>query len=196
MKLSRCVSCLAALTILLAACSKEQRDQLAESVGNASDKVAAKAQEVTKQATESVQQAKEQVVADGEAKFKLDKEIAFGASFINLVTVKDRGSVLQLRSYSESGGESFPSYYFQANTPSGSINALSGQSISGTLFVKHDAKDTTWMSAAEQPVTLALESITDGKMKGRIASGQLASASGQSIPVTGTFEAMIEGGLE
>lgn len=177
-------------------CSKEQRDQIAEKVNQTTEQVSSKAKEVSKQATESVSQAKEQVVSDGESQLRLDKDLFFGSTFVNLITVKGRGSVLQLRSYSDPSSESIPSYFFQANTTSSTLNSLSGQSVSGTLFVKRDKSEATWMSLEDQPVTIVLESIVDAKLKGRFSAGKLSTAGGDSIGVSGTFEAVAEGGLE
>lgn len=188
--------CLLVPVLLLFGCSKEQRDQIADKVSQAKDQVTSKASEVASKASESASAAKEKVVADGEAKLKLDKDILFSASFVNLVSVKGRGSVLQLRSYSNSKSESFPSYFFQANTNSASLNALAGQSVLGTLFVKLTKDEPSWMSLPDQGVKLSLESVTDGKLVGRFSSGQLSSAKGESLPVSGVFEAIVEGGLE
>lgn len=196
MKIRTRARCVLALAFALVGCSKEQRDQLAETVGKAKEQVSSKAAEVTSKASETVSAAKETVVADGEASFKIDKDLSFSASYVNLVTVKGRGSVLHLRSYSDSKGEAFPAYFFQSNTNSASLNALSGQSLTGTLFVKRDKAEATMLSMPDQAVTVSLDSIAEGKLKGRITSGKLSSVKGETFPVTGTFEAMIEGGLE
>lgn len=182
--------------LVLFGCSKEQRDQLADTVSQAKDKVASTASEVTSKANESVSAAKETVVADGQAKLKLDKDLSFSASYVNLIPLKGRGAVVQIRSYLDSKSESFPSYFFQANTTAASLNALSGQTLKGTLFIKRDKDDATWMSLPEQSVSLSLDSILDGKLIGRVVDGKLSSAKGQPTSVTGSFEAIIEGGLE
>jgi hypothetical protein len=189
------VGCVLALVVVVLGCSKEQRDQLADKVNAAKDQVTSKAQEVTKQATQKVSSAAEQVVPDGEAKIKLDSELSFSASYANLISLKDRNAVFQLRSYADKKSETLPAYFFQATASSPNLNSLSGQSLQGTMFVKKDSK-VTWMSLSNQPVTLTLDSIADGKLKGRFASGQMSPPSGEASAVSGTFEAIIEGGLE
>jgi hypothetical protein len=182
--------------LLIFGCSKEQRDQIAEKVGQAKDQVASKASEVTSKASETASAAKEKVVADGQAKLKLDKELSFSASYVNLIPVKGRGSVVQLRSYSDSKSESFPSYFFQANSSAASLNSLTGQTVKGTLFIKRDKNEATWMSLPEQMVSLSFDSVVEGKLVGRVVDGKLNSAKGDATPVSGSFEAIVEGGLE
>lgn len=190
--------CCAALALIFCAvgCSKEQREELSAKMSQAKEQVSSSAQSVTNQAADTLSQAKEQVVADGEATFKVDKEISFGASYINLIKVKDRGSVIQIRSYSEPTTERFPAYFFQANSSSNSLNAVSGQTITGTLFIKRGPNDMTLASLVDQPISISLGSIADGKLSGKVIDGRLSGGSGEPIAVTGSFEAIIQGGLE
>ena len=184
------------LGLVCSGCSKEQRDQMAEKLSQAKEQVSAKAEGISKKAGEKISQSAESLVPDGRATMILDNTVEFSASFANLVTMKNRGSVLQLRSYSPRIKESFPSYFFQASCSSPSLNGLLGQTVTGVLFVKTSNQNATLVSDDLQQVTLAIDSIQDSKLKGRFVSGSMLDAHGKSKNITGTFEAMIEGGLE
>lgn len=182
---------LGALLATLASCSKEQ---LAEQMNKAKDSLSSAQKSISENVSQATSQVAEQVVSDGQATIKLDSDVAISSSYINLIHMKERGSVLQLRSYLDAKTETFPSYFFQANTSATSLASLGGQSVSGNIFVKKSATDPTWMNQPDQPVTLALESSNEGKLKGKFSTGQVSGPDGKQVSITGTFEAIIEGG--
>lgn len=181
----------ALLLLTVLGCSKEE---LAEQVNKAKDSLSTAQENISKTAAQVSDKVAEKVTADGQAKIKLDDELSIAASYVNLIPLKDRGAVFQLRSYADPSTESFPAYFFQANTAANSIGSLVGQSVSGNLFVKKNAETATWMNAPGQAVTLTISTSSEGVLKGQFTAGNLQQPDGKSSQIAGAFEAIIEGG--
>jgi hypothetical protein len=186
-----CVLSIVCLLLTIAGCSKEE---LAEQVNKAKDSLSSAKENISKSAAQVSEKVAEKVAADGQASIQLDGDTPVAASYVNLIPLKDRGAVFQLRSYADSAAETFPSYLFQANTAANSLNSLVGQSVTGNLFVKKSQDSATWMNVPGQAVTLTISTSSEGVLKGQFNSGNLSQPDGTKSQITGTFEAIIEGG--
>jgi len=97
--------------------------------------------------------------------------------------------VLQLKSYHDASGESFPSMMFWARTSTIRPTELAGQKVTGHLFVQVEADGPVWHTPEDQAIELSIDSSSEGVFKATFTGGKLATTADDSlVDVTGSVE--------
>ena len=179
--------------LALAGCSGDKLKELADKAKNAATQGA---ENVKKQVTEQVESAttevQEQLQLAGDIQLTLDAPIEATACYARFIPQgSQRPTIFELRSYSSPDKETPPSIFFHAQIQAASFAELSGQIVSGRLFVQLTADGPTWYSDTGSPVELKIASIDDKLLTAEIVSASLRHThTDASIDVTGTFHAV------
>lgn len=128
-------------------------------------------------------------LSSGEAKFTLDQEVAINAAYGKLIQLAPGKSVLLIRSYEMEKNETFPSFFFQADTTATSLSGLVGQTVSGKLFIQAAANGAVWSPVDGELVQLKLTGVEESTLVGEISGGKLINDDGKVNEVKGSIRA-------
>jgi len=164
--------------------------------GKAKTAAQQQAANLKKQATEKLESAstdvQEELQMAGKASLTLDGPLETKACYARFVTQGEkRPTVFELRSYSSPDKEEYPSVFFHSQIQAKTAAELSGQVVSGRLFVQPNADGPTWFSAVGTPVELQIKSIADNMLTAEIVSASLQNTqTGAATAATGSFSAV------
>jgi len=150
------------------------KKQVAEQVGNVSTEI------------------QEQAQLAGSIHLTLDSPIETKACYARFIAQGTaRPAVFELRSYRSPDKEEAPSVFFHAQVRAASVAEMSGQVVSGRLFVQPTEDGPTWYSAEGSPVELKITNDEENGLTAEIVSASLQNThSGAATNVTGTFSAV------
>ena len=179
--------------ISMGGCDSAKLKALADKARNAASQGA---DSIKKQVTEQVDSARAEVQETlqiaGKMTLTLNSPIETKACYARFVQQgSQRPTVFELRSYSSPEREEFPSVFFHSQIRAKTAAELSGQVVSGRLFIQLVANGPTWYSVAGSPVELRITSIEDKSLTAEIVSASLHNTqTGASTDVTGSFDAV------
>ena len=179
--------------IAMGGCDSSKLQSLADKAKNAASKGA---ESIKKQVTDQVDSASAEVQETlqmaGKMTLTLNSPIETKACYARFIQQgSQRPTVFELRSYSSPEREEFPSVFFHSQIRAKTAADLSGQVVSGRLFIQLVANGPTWYSVAGSPVELKITSIEDKSLKAEIVSASMQNTqTGASIEVTGSFDAV------
>lgn len=174
-------TCAALLLALFASCDKVPSfDEAKKAVTGSVD-----------QATQTVQNATEDVKqitgAAGTIELQLDSPVKSTGCYAALHVFSDgRPSVLQITSYNDPSGESFPSMILRAETKAKSPSELKGQKLLAKAFVQESDKSPVWQ-AVETPLDLTVSAADDALIAAQIQGSLINVESGKTKQTTGTL---------
>ena len=147
---------------------------------------------MTEQVDTASAEVQEALQIAGKITLTLDSPFETKACYARFVQQgSQRPTVFELRSYSSPEREEFHSVFFHSQIRAKTAADLSGQVVSGRLFIQLVANGPTWYSVAGSPVELRITSIEDKSLTAEIVSGSLQNTqTGASIDVTGSFDAV------
>jgi len=181
--------------LTLSGCSGDKLKELADKAKTAAQQGA---DSVKKQVSEQVDSAttevQEQLNLAGEIQLTLDAPVETKACYVRLIPQgSNRPTVFELRSYRSPDQESAPSVFFHGQIRASSLEELSGQIVSGRLFVQPTADGPTWFSETGSPVEVQVVGMEDSVLTAEIVGASLRNTqSGESVDTTGTFRAVSE----
>jgi hypothetical protein len=172
------VTCWLLVPLLLCGCTKEEMNKVV-------DNVKAKTSSV-------VQETVAKVIPMGSVKISLDENVEIPRCTVRLLTVGTGRSLLQIRTYSETGKDGPQSVFFSGSTSANGLKALVGQTVSGQLFVQTNADQGIWQSDPQSPFKIKILSIKENEMFGEFMQSQMVRADGKSAIPNGSFQAVME----
>ena len=134
--------------ITIVGCDSAKLKSLADKAKNAASKGT---EAIKKQVTEHVDSASAEVQETlqmaGSMTLTLDSPLETKACYARFIQQgSNRPTIFELRSYSTPDREEFPSVFFHSQIRAKSADELSGQIISGRLYVQRVAGGPTWYS--------------------------------------------------
>jgi hypothetical protein len=183
------------LAVIAAGCSKEDLTGALDKAKNAVTDNAAKAKEAVQEkmatTTEKVQ---EQLNLAGSIELTAGEPIKTGACYVSLIPQgSGRPTVLQLQSYRDADGETFPSVFLQAHVQANSITELIGEPLAARLFVQREAQGPVLFSDVSTPIELKITAIQDQLVSAEVNGTLLRDTStGAEMPVTGKLTGVLE----
>lgn len=196
----RLILCPLCALVLLTACSKEQAQQLADSVtaktkelvddpSKVMDEAKALAQSAADKVSDAAPALEGVLPSDGEATIEVGEPVEVGTALVRILPVGTRGNIVQIRSYAKPSEEKLPAFLFQAKTDSLSLTSLAGQELEGSLFFQAEKDGPVWFCAADQRVKLSVTQLDEeGHLVGQW-SGKLVSSTGEASEVHGSVTA-------
>ncbi|MDP6467838.1 MAG: hypothetical protein QF918_08870 [Pirellulaceae bacterium] len=181
------------VVLAMGGCDNAKLKSLADKARNAATKGTESIKEkVTDQVDSASTEVQETLQMAGEITLTLDSPIETNACYARFVEQgSKRPTVFELRSYSSPDKEEFPAVFFHSQIRATTAAELSGQVVSGRLFVQPVADGPTWYSLASSPVELRITSIEDRLLTAEIVSASLQNTqTGASTDVTGSFNAV------
>lgn len=169
-------------------------DVLPNSVKDKAEEVQASVSDtVGDAASKAVETVKEVAQTAGSAEIMLNREVQAGRCYASLHQPgENRPAILQLKSYRFEADESFPTFLFHAESPTGSWNELVGQEVTGQLFLQQQADGEVWYTQPDGLLTVKVISNQDGNVEAELISGTLVSTSGKTQPAaSGKFHAVL-----
>jgi len=179
--------------IAMGGCDSAKLQSLADKAKDAASKgTEAIKKQVTEQVGSASAELQESLQLAGKITLTLDSPFETKACYARFIQQgSKRPTVFELRSYSSPEREEFPSVFFHSQIRATTAAELSGQIISGRLFIQLVANGPTWYSVAGSPVELRITSIEDRSLTAEIVSASLQNTqTGASIDVTGSFDAV------
>ena len=101
--------------------------------------------------------------------FEFQKKTEFPASYISLVSLKNRGNVLKIKSELDTEAGRLPQYYVHAVVDSESLQDVLGNEIGAQMFVQTSADGGVWSHT--DPVKITVEqkdAYYNVSMRGRL----------------------------
>jgi len=195
------VSCLSTLGLLVAAgCGGKSVSDLASSVKDAATEgvqsVKDTAQQVSQDMTGAAQnvtdKASQALEMAGTMKLAIDRPLDISACYASFSRVAAAdAAVLQLQSYRDARGESYPAVFVYASCTAGTPEELAGRTLDAQMFVQLEPDGPLW-AATTQPVPLKVTAVDGKLLRAELVGGSLThSVTGASQPVTGTFEGVL-----
>ncbi len=182
-----------ALTGLVAAtligCNNAKLQELADKAKDAASKGA---ETVKKQVSSTTADVQETLQLAGDIKLTLDTPVETKACYARFIAQgSQRPTVFELRSYNSPDQESAPSVFFHAQVRAASPAELSGQIVSGRLFVQATIDGPTWYSDTGSPAEVKITSVDDKTLTAEIVNATVRNTrSDAAIDATGTFNAV------
>jgi hypothetical protein len=142
--------------------------------------------------TKTVEQVKETaptVIDSGSIELNLGQPLKSSVCLAKLsVFSAGRPSVLQLKGYRGTAGDSFPAILVSARLPEGATSLVAGQTIDADVYAQAGAQDPIWASSSDAPAQVTISAVDGTKVTGSIAQGTVvSSADGSQVNVTGSF---------
>lgn len=164
----------------LAGCSKDELNELVEKgksqVEQASQSVAETTKNVSDQVGQAGEQTKQQLGQAGDMQLQLDAPLKTSGCYVRyLPPLGGRPGVLQLRSYAQAEGETFPSVLIRCTTSAENAAALRDQNLTGAMFVQGTQGGPVWQSEAATPVQLKVTQVDDKTFVAEITGGAMRS---------------------
>lgn len=179
--------------LALAGCNNAKLKAIA---AKAQATAAKSAESIQKKATEQISSAstdvQEQLQLAGKINLELDEPLEAKACYARFVSQgSGRPTVFELRSYSSPDKEMPPSVFYHAQIRATSAAELSGQVVSGRLFIQTRPDGPVWYSPTGSPVEVKITSIEEKTLTAEIVSASLQNTqTGASINATGSFHAV------
>ncbi len=183
------------LAIIAAGCSKEDLTGALDKAKNAVTDSAAKAKDVVEEKMASTtDQVQQTLNLAGSIELTAGAPIKTDACYVSLIPQgSGRPTVLQLQSYRDADGESFPSVFLQAHVQANSITELIGEPLAARLFVQREAQGPVLFSDAATPIELKITAIEDQVVSATLTGAALRdTTTGAEIPVTGSVTGVLE----
>jgi hypothetical protein len=161
--------------IAMGGCDSAKLRSLADKAKNAASKGSESIKkQVTDQVNSASAEAQETLQMAGKITLTVGSPVETKACYARFVRQgSQRPTVFELRSYSSPEREEFPSVFFHSQIRAASAAELSGQVVSGRLFVQLVANGPTWHSLAGSPVEIKITSIEDKTLTAEIVSASL-----------------------
>jgi hypothetical protein len=160
------------------------------------DKVSKLAGEATQQAQQAVSNAVEDVKqsagAAGSVELQLDAPVTAKGCYASLLQVSGRPTVLQVASYRDPSGESFPSFFLRAQTDQAEPAALVGLAIPAEVYVQAEANGPIWHTTADQPAQIVVRSLAADGFAADVQGVLVNSGTGATQPVTGKLSGSLK----
>jgi hypothetical protein len=170
--------------LIVVGCSKEDLDKMVADAKNKAGSLkdsASQAIEKTKQSVQSVAD------TDGTGAIQLEGEIKFGQSFIRLIPADgNRPAIVQIKSSRESS-DSFPAYFIQSEVNVGSLDELSGKTVSCNVFAQKSKTDPVWSNQGTNPILVSIQKEGTA-FKASFQGVVVNSLTGSQANVSGRFE--------
>lgn len=150
--------------------------------------------EEAKQAVTETVQSAPAIISSGKVEISVGVPLQAAGCYAKTVTFSSgRPAILQLTSYREPAGESFPSFFLRAELPAGATSAASGQTLKAQVYVQEKLNGPVWHSTADSPVELTI-SAADGKtIAGTVARGSLVNTdTGKRTDISGSIEGVVQ----
>ncbi len=126
--------------------------------------------EIKKKTAEISQAAGNLVQLNGSAVLQLDTKTTFPASYVNIVPLANGQSIVQLKSYRESGAVStFPAFLLQGTTELAS-GTLDGKSVACRLFAQQQPNSQVWLNKPDELILLKF------KMQGKTLTANFSQS--------------------
>ena len=150
--------------LALGGCDNARLKSLADKAKNAAAKgTASIKKQVTDQADAVSTEVQETLQLAGKITLTLDSSIETKGCYARFVEQgSKRPTVFELRSYSSPEKEEFPAVFFHSQIRATTAAELSGQVVSGRLFVQPAADGPTWYSLVGSPVELRITVTVHG----------------------------------
>jgi hypothetical protein len=174
----------------LASSVKEAASQGMQSVSETAQQVKDDVSEAARGATDTVS---EGLDLAGSMNLVVNQPVQVGACYASFVPAgAGREGVLQLQSYRDAEGESFPSVFVRSQCAAASVAELAGQTIPAQMFVQLQQDGPIWHAELE-PVQLKITSVQDKLLNAELAGGTLLdTGSGTTQPVQGSFQGVLQ----
>ncbi len=119
---------------------------------------------------------------------RLDVPIMYpNPGYVALIQVPERGTVLKIKSTTDTSNGQVPAYYFHAMVEADNLKDLFGQDIGVTAFVHEDKTSGIWEDVQNEPVLLRLQAEND-IFRIKIVGGRMVNAlTKEVLDVTGEF---------
>lgn len=171
---------------------KQQVDKASQSVSDASQSVSQAAKQVADQATQATEPAKQKLGQAGDMQLRLDAPVTTSGCYAKYVPpLAGRPGILQLRSYADPAGESFPSVLLRLTATADNSAGLREQNLTGQMFVQAVKDGPVWQSDATGPVQVKITQADDKMLVAEIVAGSLRSfPDGKASPVQGRVQAV------
>jgi hypothetical protein len=160
------------------------------------DKVSKLAGQATEQAQQVVSNAVEEIKqtagAAGSVELQLEQPVTAKCCYASLLKVNGRPTVLQVASYSDPSGESFPSFFLRATTEQSDLAALVGSAIPAEVYVQAEADGPIWHSTADQPAQIVIRSAAADEFAADLQGVLVNSGSGATREVTGKLSGSLK----
>jgi len=185
-----------ALLAVTTGCSKEELNDLVEKgkqqVEQASQSVSETTKQVAGQATQTGEQAKQQLGQAGDMQLNLDAPVTTSGCYAKYVPpLGGRPGVLQLRSYAQPEGETFPSVLLRLTATAENVAALKEQNLAGQMFVQLEKGGPVWQSEASGQVQLKVTQADEKNLVAEVVGGSLRSfPDGKASLVQGRIKAV------
>ena len=153
-----------------------------------------RAAQVGKQVSDVVEKVQKVVKPTGSLELSLDGPVKTGACYATLIlSHSTRPAVLQLTSYENESGETFPSVMIRAEVVAAAPADLRGQSVVAQLFAQTTKDGPIRHTERGGGVELKIVEVNSDTITGEIVMGSVANTeTGQSIDITGKFTAMLQ----
>ena len=110
-----------------------------------------------------------------------------GGCYATLNVFSDgRPSILQITSYNDPSGESFPSVIIRAETSAKTPEDLSGKPVTANVFVQANNSDAVWQ-AIENPLELTFTSVDQSEFSATVRGTLVNAETGVSKEMTGSL---------
>jgi hypothetical protein len=171
----------------------QAKQQAAESAEQARQALDQQAKAASEAASSAGNQAQQQLGLAGSMQFALESPITTKGCYVAFLPGSEgMTAVLQLRSYPAVDQEAFPSALVQAQVDVSDISRLAGQTIPAQVFVQATSNGTVWHTVGVEPAQLTIEAVTGKQITAAIAGHAVNTATGQSVPLAGTFDGHLE----
>jgi hypothetical protein len=174
---------------MLAATCLASCDKLPTSLDEAKKAVTGATDQAQQSVANVTETAKQVTGAAGSIEINLDPPLLAQGCYASVYAGSStRPAVLQITSYNDPSGESFPSIFARAEVKSSSPSDLTGQKFSARLYIQTAADGPVWQSTDDQPVELTVMQVDGTNITADIKGMLLNCETGESKPISGAFK--------
>ena len=171
--------------LLMAIAAAGGCDKVSELAGDAKQK----AQQAV---SNTIEEVKQTAGAAGSVELQLGGPVTAKGCYASLLRVSGRPTVLQVASYSDPSGETFPSFFLRALTEQSEATALVGSAIPADVYVQAEAGGPIWHNTVEQPAQIVIRSLEAEGFAADLQGVLVNSGTGASQNVTGKLSGSLK----
>ena len=141
-----------------------------------------------KQAGNAVESVRQAAGVAGSIELTLDAPLAASGCYVSLLSPGGgRPNVLQITSYRDPSGESFPSVFVQARVGENPLTALTGLAVEAIVFAQGSPDGPVWQTLPSAPAKLTISAAGGSEFSAELTGELVNVESGARQAASGKF---------
>jgi hypothetical protein len=135
-----------------------------------------------------VEAVKQTAQAAGGIELTLDQPINASGCYASWLPIAGRPTIVQVTSYNDPSGESYPSFFLRVETDETQPSALPNRTLSGEALVMVGAEGPLWHTTPDRPIEFVLTEVGDSNFRATVRGLMVNSETGAQQEVSGKLE--------